>query len=445
LDVATSFGEALLSTLNSKPSGGKSAKLRTLHALAVAADSVGDASTSRTRLEAAVEVAESMGNLSSDEQAYFLFRHASSCRACNALDEAARQLRRALIFLDGLTGHRPLRLEILMLTGTVRFEKGEIHEARQALERAREAVEGTPELEDRFWIGMGMRWGQVLLALNDAAAVAALVRTAEVEERVRGQNCPDLISTLYHLSKAHVAQGSLPDAVAALERARAIHDRAVGHHSRGLREIMLSLSRVKFEQGEREEARRLLAEVVEAEEQGDPPNDAAVATCLVDLATICRAMGETRAEREHLERALAAAERASGAESAILIPILERLGFAVWNSPDWADARGINQRLATIQRRELGSDHPTLSNTLLNQAIVTARCGDHEAARVLLTETMSILEATPFRPPGTVERIVERLEELQRHPAHGGGYRNLLPRARALRMEGAGGLPVAQA
>jgi tetratricopeptide (TPR) repeat protein len=445
LDIVTSFGEALLSTLNAKPSGGRSAKLRTLHALAIAADSVGDAATSRARFEAAVEVAESMHNLDPSDRAYFLFRHASSCRACGALDEAARQLQRALILLDETTDHRPLRIDTLMLTGTVRFEQGRIPEAREALERACDAVAASPELEDRFWIGTGMRWGQVLLAQNDTAAVAALLRTAEVEERVHGENSTALISTLYYLSKAHLAQGSLPDAVAALERARAIHDRAVGRHTLSLREILRSLSRVKFDQGEREEARRILAELVKAEEQTDPPNDAGMAADLVDLAAICRALGDIRAERENLERALAAAERASGPESPNLIPILERLGFAVWNSPDWAGARGINQRLATIERGQLGSDHPRLASTLLNQAIVTARCGDHEGARGLLTETMSILEATPFRPPGIVDRIVVHVEELQRHPVHGGGYRNLLPRARALRSEDTGGLPVAQA
>ncbi len=445
LDVATSFGEALLSTLDSKPSSGKSAKLRTLHALAVAADSVGDAASSRTRLAAAVEVAESMDNLCPGDRAYFLFRHAASCRACGALDEAARQLERALLLQDETPEHRPQRLEILMLTGVVRFEKGQRQDAREVLERARETGEASPELEDRFWIGAGMYWGQVLLALNDPGAVAALARTAEVEERVLGPNSPALISTLYHLSTAHIARGSLPDAAATLERARAIHATAVGRHTGNLREILLSLSRVKFEQGEREEARRLLTELVESEEQVDPPNDAALATDLVNLAAIYRALGEARVEREHLERALAAAERASGPESVILIPILERLGLAVWNSSDWADARGINERLATIQRRQLGSDHPTLAGTLFNQAIVTARCGDHDAARGLLTETMSILEGTPFRPPDAVERIVARLEELQRHPVHGGGYRSLLARARAMRIEGTGGLPVAQA
>ena len=152
-----------------------------------------------------------------------------------------------------------------------------------------------------------------------------------------------------------------------------------------------------------------------------------------------------RAEREHLLRALAAAERASGPESANLIPILDPLGFSVWNSSDWAGARDINRRLAALQRQYLGSDHPMLANTLFNLAIVTARCGDHEAAQQLIAETLGILEATPFRPEDAVERIVKRLEEFQGHAVHGGGYRNLLTRARALRSAGTGGLPVAQA
>jgi tetratricopeptide (TPR) repeat protein len=290
-----------------------------------------------------------------------------------------------------------------------------------------------------------MFWGQVLLAQNDAGAAEALARTAETEERVLGPKSPAPISTLFHLSEAYLAQGSLPDAVLALERARAIHDRAVGRHSAGLREIVLSLSRIKFEQGEREETRRLLTELIEAEEHVDPPNTSVVAAALVNLATTCRAMGDIRGEREGLERALVTAERATGVESATLIPILERLGLALWNSSDWADARDINRRLAAIQREHLGPDHPNLASTLLNEAIVTARCADHEAAQRLLTETLSIFEATPFRPPESVENLVTQLEALQRHPVYGGGYRSLLSRARVLRSEGIGGLPMAQA
>ena len=173
--------------------------------------------------------------------------------------------------------------------------------------------------------------------------------------------------------------------------------------------------------------------------------DLFIATDLLNLASICRGLGDPRAEREYLVRALAAAEQASGPESANLIPILDPLGFAVWNSSDWAGARDINRRLAALQRAHLGSDHPMLANTLFNLAIVTARCGDHEAAQQLIAETLSILEATPFRPEDAVERIVKRLEEFQGHPVHGGGYRNLLARARALRSAGTGGLPVAQA
>ena len=444
-EVATSFGEALLATLNAKPSGGKSAMLQTLCALAAVADSVGDRATARTRFGAALEVAESMDDVDPVHRAYLLCRHAEACRACGDLDEATRQLDRALVLQDQSPERGVQRLEVLMLTGIVRFEMRQIQESRAALVRARALVDASPELDDRFWVGAGMCWGQVLFAQNDTGAVAALARTVEVEERVLGPNNPAPISTLYHLSEAYLAQGSLPDAVAALERARSIHHRAIGRHSSGLWEIVMSLSRIKFEQGEREEARRLLTELVEADELAGPPNAAILATPLVNLAAICRATGDMRGEREHLARALAAVERASGPESAELMPILERLGLAVWSSSDWADARDINRRLAAIQREHLGSDHPALASTLLNQAIVTARCDDHEAAQRLLTETMSILEATPFRPPATVEYLVVHLDELQRHPVHGSGYRTLLPRARVLRIEGTGGLPVAQA
>src|SRR5262245_18037942 len=109
-----------------------------------------------------------------------------------------------------------------MLAGVVRFEKGRIPEARAALERARGTAEASPELDDRFWIAAGMYCGQVLLAQNDPAAVATLARAAEVEERVLGPESSAPISTLYHLAKAHVTQGSLPDAAFALERAQAI-------------------------------------------------------------------------------------------------------------------------------------------------------------------------------------------------------------------------------
>jgi tetratricopeptide (TPR) repeat protein len=444
-EIASNFGEALLSTLNARPSGGDTAKLRTLCALAVIAEAAGDDAAARARFEASVELAESMDNVAPVDRAYFLYRHAASSRACGDLDEAIRQLERALVLLDDRPEHGEQRLKVLILTGIVRLEKQQIQDSRAALERALALAGASPELEERFWVGAGMFWGQVLLAQNDAGAAEALARTAEVEERVLGPTSPAPISTLYHLAEAYLARGSLPDAVAALERARAIHDRTIGRHSAGLREIVVTLSRVKFEQGEREEARRLLTELVEAEEQVDPPDASVVAATNVNLAAICRAMGDNRGERERLERALATAERATGVESDTLIPILERLGLAVWNSSDWADAREINRRLAAIQREHLGSDHPALASTLLNQAVVTARCGDHEAVQRLLTETLSILEATPFRPPESVENLVLQLEALKRHPIHGGGYGSLLSRARVLRSEGTGGLPVAQA
>jgi tetratricopeptide (TPR) repeat protein len=444
-DAASSFGEALLSNLNAKPSGGTTAKLRTLLALATVAEAVGDTARVRTRFAAAVQLAESTDDVSPDDRLYVLWHHASACRACGDLDEAARQLERALVLEDETAGRGDRRLQLHMLTGIVRFEKRQIPEARAALDQARELIDAAPDLEERFWVGAGMCWGQVLLAQGDAGAAAALARAADIEERVLGSRSPAPISTLYHLAEAYLAQGSLPDAAAALQRARAIHDRTIGRHTGDLREIVMRLARVKFDQGEREEARRLLTGLVEADEQAGPSSAASLAPPLVNLAAICRAMGDIRGEREHLERALTAVERTSGPESTALIPILERLGLAAWNSSDWAGARGVNRRLAAIQREHLGSDHPTLASTLSNQAIVTARCGDHEAAQALLTETMSILEATPFRPPAAVENLVAHLENLQRHPIHGGGYQQLLLRARVLRIEGAGGLPLAQA
>jgi tetratricopeptide (TPR) repeat protein len=320
---------------------------------------------------------------------------------------------------------------------------GQIQEARAALDRARELVETAPRLEDRFWPAVGMTFGQVLLAQNDSGALLALNRTVEAEERAFGPEARELIPTLYHLARAHIEQGALPDAAAALERALAIHAKVDGRGAASVREPFLLLARVKFKQGELQETRRLLTVLLEAEERADPQNDGFIATDLVNLASICRSLDDTRAEREHLERALAIAERASGLESATLMPILDRLGFAVWNSSDWEAARDVNRRLAALQRRHLGSDHPMLANTLLNQAIVTARCDEHEAAHTLMAEMLSVLETTPIRPPEIVERVVAHLQKFQGHPVHGGGYRNLLPRARALR--GAGGLPVAQA
>jgi tetratricopeptide (TPR) repeat protein len=443
-DVASSFGEALLSILNAKPSGGTTARLRTLFALATVAEAVGDAATVRTRFASAVQVTESNDTVDPVDRIYVLWRHAAACRACGDLDEAARQLERALVLEDAIAERTEWRLQLHMLDGIMRFEKGQIPEARAALDRARELIDAAPDLEERFWAGAGMCWGQILLAQGDAGAAAALARTAEIEERVLGAGSHAPISTLYHLAEAYIAQGSLPEAAAALERARAVHDRTIGRHTGDLREIVMRLARVKFDQGERGEARRLLTWLVEADEEAGP-SSAAGAAPLVNLATICRAMGDIRSEREYLERARIAVERTSGHESTGLIPILERLGLAAWNTSDWAGARDANRRLAAIQREHLGSDHPTLATTLLNLAIVTARCGDHEAAQVLLTETMSILEATPFRPPAAVENLVAHIENLQGHPIHGGGYRQLLPRARVLRIEGAGGLPLAQA
>jgi tetratricopeptide (TPR) repeat protein len=444
-DVASNFGEALLSILNAKPSGGTTAKLRTLFALATVAEAVGDAATVRTRFAAAVQVTESDDTVGPVDRIYVLWRHAAACRACGDLDEAARQLERALVLEEAIVERTDWRLQLHMLNGIMRFEKRQIPEARAALDQARGLIDAAPDLEERFWAGAGMCWGQILLAQGDAGAAAALARTADIEERVLGATSPAPISTLYHLSEAYLAQGSLPEAAAALERARAIHDRTIGRHTGDLREIVMRLARVKFDQGEREEARRLLTGLVEADEQAGPSSAASLATPLVNLATIYRAMGDIRGEREHLERARTAVERTSGPESTALIPILERLGIAAWNSSDWAGARDVNRRLAAIQREHLGSDHPTLASTLLNHAIVTARCGDHQAAQALLTETMSILEATPFRPPAAVENLVAHIENLQRHPIHGGGYQQLLLRARVLRIEGPGGLPLAQA
>jgi tetratricopeptide (TPR) repeat protein len=442
-ETAAGFGEALLSTLNAKPAGGKIAKLRTLCALVVVADAAGDEAAERARTAAVVEFAETMEGVSPADRSAFHLRHAACCRACGDRDEAIRQLERASSLLNETSGNLKLQLEIFMMTGAVRFETGQIQEARAALDRAREVVDAAPELEDRFWIAVGMTFGQVLLAQNDSGALLALNRTVEAEERAFGREARELIPTLYHLARAHIEEGLLPDAAAALERALAIHAKVDGRGAASVREPVLLLARVKFKQGELQETRRLLTELLEAEERADPQNDGFIATDLVNLASICRSLGDSRAEREHLERALAIAERVSGLESATLMPILDRLGFAVWNSSDWEAARDVNRRLAALQRRHLGPDHPMLANTLLNQAIVTARCDEHEAAHTLMAEMLGVLETTPIRPPEIVERVVAHLQKFQGHPVHGGGYKNLLPRARALR--GAGGLPVAQA
>jgi tetratricopeptide (TPR) repeat protein len=443
--VAKSFGEGLLTALRSRPATGSGVRLRTLAALGALADFDENPAAAKAYYGEAVEMAGTIENIDRSDLAYFFHRLAVACLKTGSLDEAARHSERALAVQRDVPGNERQLFHILAWTGCVRLQRGELTEARAALERAFELAEAACTEEDLVRSGAGEWLGRVLLAQGDAAAVDVLRRTVASEGRVVGPENPGLISTLRCLGQAHASAGSLPDAVAALERARSILECACPDETAQRQAIAKALARLKYEQGEFEESRRLLLELSDTAERAHPVNHAEMLPILMNLVTVSHATGDMIAERGYLERALVAAEWAHGAEAEELMPILARLGFIVWNSPDWADAREINVRLAAIQRRHLGSESPALAQTLVNQAIVTARCGKHPEAQRLLAESMDVLSETPFRPPETLGEIVARLEEFQSHPVHGGGYRELLPRARVLQRKDAGGLPLGQA
>lgn len=445
-DAATAFGEELLAELRSRPATEPPARLRTLLALAQVARSVDDPAKAGERYAEAVAVADDIPRFERSDLVFFLICLAAACRDSGRPEEGLSHLGRALRIQETLPGGGPPLLEILALTGWLRFAKGELTLAREALERAAEVGPATCSEEDWARSGAGECLGRVLLAQGDSAgAVERLAATAEVEGRVFGSDSAALVSTLFFLGSAHVQSGSVPDAVRALERAREIHARAVPGRSKSRREIVSALARLKLGQGEVEESRRLLAELLEVEERVEGPDDPRLVPILVGLAAASGRLHDAAEERALLERALAIAERAHGAGSAELIAILEPLGLLAWNEGEVSRARAISGRLAEIQREQLGPDHPDLARTRLNQAIATARAGEHRKAEELFGAALDVLSGTPFPPEGVLARVVSILEEFQGRALHGGGYRGVLERARALKRAADLAAPIAQA
>ncbi len=189
-----------------------------------------------------------------------------------------------------------------------------------------------------------------------------------------------------------------PGAWAAYERALALDEKIHGDQHPNVAESLNNLGGVLRHLGDLSGAQVVYQRALSIDERVLHPQHLNVARDLNNLAGVLRELGDLTGARTAYERALAIHEREFGLYDPTVAQDITSLGTVLFELGDLSGARAAYERALVIDQRIYGPDHPNIAVRLNNLGGVLRALGDSDQAREVLERALAILELS--LPPG---------------------------------------------
>jgi CHAT domain-containing protein/tetratricopeptide (TPR) repeat protein len=237
--------------------------------------------------------------------------------------------------------------------------------------------------------------------------LAFLRRALAIRESALGPNALPVAQSLNEIAAAQIDLGDPGAARPLLDRALAIRRAALAPDDPAIARTMGNLARVYQDLGNYTEARRLFEGTIPIFEQGGSRDD--IGKSLLNLAVLCRQIGDDAGVRNYAERALAVWETAFGPQYPSLGVALDQLGALAERQGDLAEARQYYERSLRIREAYFGPESIGAAWPLRGMARLLERGGDLAGARGLYLRALAIWDK---RPLSKHVSLIENLESL---------------------------------
>jgi len=149
---------------------------------------------------------------------------------------------------------------------------------------------------------------------------------------------------------------------------------------------------IYFLVGNARAAKEPLERALAIKERHYGPEHVEVAKTLVSLANALGALGDTRQRKALLEKALAIEEKHYGPEHVEVAKTLVSLANALGALGDTRQAKAMLEKALAIEEKHYGPEHVEVANTLVNLATALGDLGNTRQAKAMLEKALAIQE-----------------------------------------------------
>ncbi|MFS8202632.1 tetratricopeptide repeat protein [Streptomyces sp. CWNU-52B] len=264
-----------------------------------------------------------------------------------------------------------------------------------ALELAKAGERHTQRLDQDHIAAIDLRYWQAAAHrfLGDVAEAEPLFREVlQVQERVRGSDHPDTLTTRHDIARVVAERGDTAEAERLFREVLQVRERVLGSDHPNTLSTRHEIARMVARRGDTAESERLHRGVLQVRERVLGSDHPDTLTTRYDIARVVAERGDT-AEAERLFReVLQARERVLGSDHPNTLNTRHDIAWVVARRGDTAEAERLYREVLQARERVLGSDHPNTLNTRHDIAWVVAERGDTAEAERLFREVLQARE-----------------------------------------------------
>jgi CHAT domain-containing protein/tetratricopeptide (TPR) repeat protein len=216
-------------------------------------------------------------------------------------------------------------------------------------------------------------------------------RAISIEQRVLGQEHPDVAEALNDLGALLKGKGDYAAADTTYRAALAMSRRIYGEEHPEIAKTLSNLAILRYVRGDVRSAESLIREALALNNTLADSMDPVLPTITGNLAVVLQAESKyTEAESVYRE-AIAQYRRIAGETGPTLGVFLNNLGTLCMTRGDYDAAEPLMREALSSQRTILGEDHPSIATCMNNLATLLARKGDMVASEALFVSTLALL------------------------------------------------------
>ncbi len=249
----------------------------------------------------------------------------------------------------------------------------------------------------------GEEHNAVMVADNDLAllysntgrrgeARALYERTLQLQERVRGDEDPETVTTRINLGTLLTDMGELDAAEPLLLAARTSSERRIGKNHPGTFNAANALALLRLAQGRFAEAETMFQSLLERRREAFGEGHYSCGRLLGSLGMVRTQLGRLTEARSDLEGAVAILDRRLGDDHPWTLAASANLAACMVEALDLDAALPLRERTLAAQKRVLGDEHPETLTSMSNLATIYRGLGRSDEAEKLTRETLAIEE-----------------------------------------------------
>jgi len=214
-------------------------------------------------------------------------------------------------------------------------------------------------------------------------AEAQLKQALEARRKLLGDENPDTLLSMKHLSWLYLKQGRYEDARALAEPGLSLHKRALGANDRETLASAYNLALIYASQSRYDEAERLLRETLAAQRQVLGEEHPDTMNSMEALGVLYREQGRFAAAEKQLKAALDLTRKVFGDGRSETVQSLTNLATVYGLQGRYAESAQLLGESAATTKRLLGEEHPDTLAMMHNLAVVYTRLGRQAEAEAI--------------------------------------------------------------